>query len=79
MVEGLWHRVIKAKYLSSLSVEHWLRMVPTPGMSGSQTWKYLLKSLYILLHWMAWYPGFGNFDCYWERPNSWFGRIDSFV
>jgi hypothetical protein len=60
MVDGLWHRVLKEKYLPSVSVEHWLRTVPVNGALGSQTWKYLQKSLYILLHWLAWYPGSGT-------------------
>ena len=29
-------------------------------VKGSQTWKYLLKSLYIILHWIAWKLGSGH-------------------
>jgi hypothetical protein len=60
MKEGLWHRVILDKYLRSFSVAGWLRTVTVPSTRGSQVWKYLLKSVHILLHWIAWYPGSGD-------------------
>jgi hypothetical protein len=60
MKEGLWHRVIIDKYLRSCSVVGWLRTVTTSSTRGSHVWKYLLKSIHILLHWIAWYPGLGD-------------------
>jgi hypothetical protein len=32
-------------------------LAPAYGSNGSQTWKYLQKSINILLHWIAWYLG----------------------
>jgi hypothetical protein len=60
MKEGLWHRVLKDKYMSFVSIARWLRMVDTTKEKGSQAWKYLLKSLHLLLHWIAWSPGNGQ-------------------
>jgi hypothetical protein len=60
MLDGLWHHVLKSKYFPSVSVARWLRMVPMDGTKGSPTWRYLQKSLYILLHWLAWLPGLGE-------------------
>jgi hypothetical protein len=80
MVEGLWHRIIKAKYLSSLSVEHWLRTVSV-GF-----WIIWIADLEIPSEINEHFAsvdclvsGFWNFDSYWERFDSWYGRINSFV
>jgi hypothetical protein len=58
--EGLWQRVIKEKYFPSISVVRWLRTVDIKKERGSQTWRYLLNSLPLLLHWIAWSPGNGH-------------------
>jgi hypothetical protein len=60
MQEGLWHRVLKDKYYPYVFVDRWLRTVIVVDVKGSQTWKHLLKSLYIVLHWLAWRPGSGH-------------------
>jgi hypothetical protein len=60
MKEGLWHRVIKEKYLPFVSVHRWLHTVDIYKERGSQTWTYLLKSLHLLLHWIVWSPGDGK-------------------
>jgi len=57
MKEGLWHPVIINKYLRSFSVAGWLRKVTVPMTRGSQVWKYLLKLVHIMFHWIAWYLG----------------------
>jgi hypothetical protein len=57
MKEGLWHRVLKDKYLPFVSVAHWFRTIDISKEKGSQAWNYLLKSLHLLLHWIAWSPG----------------------
>jgi hypothetical protein len=50
MQEDLWHRVLKDKYLPFVSVAHWIQTVNITKEKGSRSWKYLLKSLHILLH-----------------------------
>jgi hypothetical protein len=60
MVPGIWNKLIKDKYLSHLPVHSWLRSATFTPQGGSQTWKHLLKSLPILLHWIAWLPGTGT-------------------
>jgi hypothetical protein len=58
--EGLWQCVIKEKYFPSISVVRWLRTVDIKKEQGSQTWRYLLKYLPLLLNWMVWSPGNGH-------------------
>jgi hypothetical protein len=60
MVPGIWNKLIKDKYLPHLPVHSWLRSATFTPRGGSQTWKHLLKSLPILLHWIAWLPGTGT-------------------
>jgi hypothetical protein len=50
MHEDLWHRVLKDKYIPFVSVAHWIQTVNITKEKGSRSWKYLLKSLHILLH-----------------------------
>jgi hypothetical protein len=38
----------------------WLHRVLLGGAKGSPTWRYLQRSLPILLHWLAWCPGTGE-------------------
>jgi hypothetical protein len=58
--DGLWHRILKNKYYPYVTVDRWLRTVTVVDVKGSQTWKYLLKSLHIILQWIAWRPGSGH-------------------
>jgi hypothetical protein len=60
MLDRLWHQVLKYKYFPFVYVAHWLQTISVIGEKGSQSWKYLLKSLHILLHWLAWCPGMGE-------------------
>jgi hypothetical protein len=60
MKNGIWHRVIKDKYLPHGTMTRWLRSATTSTTQGSQTWRNLLKSLHIILHWLAWSPGSGH-------------------
>lgn len=60
MVSGIWHNLIKDKYLAHLPVHSWLRSATPSPLRGSQTWKHLQRTLPILLHWIAWLPGNGS-------------------
>jgi len=60
MVLGIWHRVLKDKYLSHLSVVSWFCTVDPAFISGSSTWRNLVNALPLLLHWLAWKPGAGS-------------------
>jgi hypothetical protein len=60
MQDGLWHHVLKHKYYPYASVDRWLHTVIVSDVTGSQTWKHLLKSLHIILHWIAWILGTGH-------------------
>jgi hypothetical protein len=60
MTTGIWNKLIKDKYISHLPVHTWLRSAASSPPGGSQTWKHLLKSLPVLLHWIAWLPGSGS-------------------
>jgi hypothetical protein len=57
MHEGLWHRILKDKYFPFISVARWLHTINVMEAKGSKTWKYLLNSVHIILHWLAWRPG----------------------
>jgi hypothetical protein len=59
MSPGLWSKVIKDKYFPHLPVHVWIRSASAYPTRGSQTWKHLLKSLPIILQWIAWKPGNG--------------------
>jgi hypothetical protein len=41
MHDGLWHRVLKSKYLPFVSVERWFCTVNTSLIKGSQSWSYI--------------------------------------
>jgi hypothetical protein len=60
MKDGIWHRVIKDKYLPHCSVATWLRSASHRTTVASQIWKNLLKSLHIITHWLSWKPGTGH-------------------
>jgi hypothetical protein len=60
MKDGIWHRVIKDKYLPYCSVSTWFRTTTNRSISASQTWKNLLKSLHLITHWLSWSPGSGH-------------------
>jgi hypothetical protein len=60
MKNGIWHRVIKDKYLPHGTIARWLRSTTNVVVQGSQTWRNLLKSLHIILHWLVWSPGSGQ-------------------
>jgi hypothetical protein len=38
----------------------WLRSTSSATTQGSQTWKNILNSLPLVLHWLAWSPGSGH-------------------
>jgi hypothetical protein len=59
MKDGLWHRVLKDKYLNTSSVVAWLRCSPVKPHDSSITWHSLLNSLHVVTHWMAWKWGSG--------------------
>jgi hypothetical protein len=70
MHDGLWHRVLKSKYIFTESVASWLCLARLEGTRGSPNWRYLHKSLYILLHWLAWRPSSGE-QILLEKIRSW--------
>lgn len=55
--QGIWHKVIKDKYLPYTSITTWLRWATTAQPLASQTWKNLTKSLLLITHWLSWFPG----------------------
>jgi hypothetical protein len=59
MKPGIWNRVIKAKYYPHLPVHLWIRSASVRSSIASHTWKHLLFSLPIILHWISWNPGNG--------------------
>jgi hypothetical protein len=56
MKDGLWHRVIMDKYISSSSVVSSLRRPSVSSHKVSNTWICLLKYFHVVEHWIAWKP-----------------------
>jgi hypothetical protein len=59
MGDGIWHRVIKDKYLPYTYVATWLRSTQISQPLASHFWKNLMKSLPLITHWLSWQPGNG--------------------
>jgi hypothetical protein len=57
---GLWHSVIKAKYLHHLPVHIWIRFAEVHPKTGSQSWKNFSSTLPIILKGLSWIPGDGH-------------------
>jgi hypothetical protein len=59
MHSGIWQQVLKDKYFPHTYVIMWFRSTDPSVHYGSQTWKNLINALPLLVHWLAWKPGFG--------------------
>lgn len=57
---GLWKKVLKEKYLHSVSVIKWLRSETFAKPSTSKIWKNLLKTVHIINNWLTWKLGSGS-------------------
>jgi len=60
MKGGIWHRVVKDKYLLFCSVATQIRSVSFCTLVASNTWKNLLKSVHLITQWLSWSLGSGN-------------------
>jgi len=58
--DEIWHRVIYGKYITPLSFSSWLRHTDTCPAITSPIWRFLLKNLHIIQHWLCWKPGSGH-------------------
>jgi len=56
---GIWHNVIKDKYLPYSSVSTWFRTINRSQGLASPIWKNILKAILLLDHWLCWKPGNG--------------------
>jgi hypothetical protein len=57
---GIWHRVIKYKYLPHSTIKNWFRSPTFQQKSTSSIWGGLLKSVHLINHWLSWNPGSGQ-------------------
>jgi hypothetical protein len=53
---GIWHQVLKDKYIPHTPVITWLCLADPSVLSGSQTWNNLINALPLLVHWLALKP-----------------------
>jgi hypothetical protein len=60
MCDGIWHRVIKDKYLPHTIVLNWFRSPTFHQKATSRIWYGLLKSVHLITHWLSWTPGSGQ-------------------
>jgi hypothetical protein len=58
--EGIWHNIIKDKYLQNTTIINWFRSVSFKQNSASRIWNSLLKSVHLITHWLSWVPGSGH-------------------
>jgi hypothetical protein len=58
--EGIWHNIIKDKYLHNTTIINWFRSVSFKHNSTSRIWNSLLKSVHLITHWLSWVPGSGH-------------------
>jgi hypothetical protein len=56
---GIWHDVIKDKYLPYSLVETWFRLISKSQGSTSLIWKNMIKMNLIIDHWLCWRLGSG--------------------
>jgi hypothetical protein len=59
MEDGIWHRVMKDKYLPYVFVATWLRSTQVIQLLASHFWKNLMNSLPVITHWLSWNLGNG--------------------
>jgi len=57
---GIWHRVIKYKYLPHTTIISWFRSHTFQQRSASSIWGRLLKSIHLINHWLRWNPRSGK-------------------
>jgi hypothetical protein len=58
--DGIWHNVIKDKYLPFSTVTNWLRSPSFNLTTTSRIWSNLLKSVHLITHWLSWIPDSGH-------------------
>ena len=56
-MDGIWQKILKDKYLPSLSVSNWFRLENSCFEVSSSIWKNLQKSKPLLDHWLCWEVG----------------------
>jgi hypothetical protein len=60
MRDGIWHKVIKDKYLPFTTVINWFRSTSFQQTMASRIWNSLLKSVHLITNWLSWIPGSGH-------------------
>jgi hypothetical protein len=58
--DGIWHKIIKDKYLQNSTIVNWLRSTSFKQNSASRIWNSLLKSVHLITHWLSWLLGSGH-------------------
>ena len=57
---GIWHRVLKDKYLPHTTIKNWFRSHTFQQKANSRIWGGLMKSVHLITHWLSWNPGSGQ-------------------
>jgi hypothetical protein len=57
---GIWHRVLKDKYLPHTTIKNWFRSHTFQHKATSRIWGGLMKSVHLINHWLSWNPGSGQ-------------------
>jgi hypothetical protein len=57
---GIWHRVLKDKYLPNTTIKNWFRSHTFQQKATSRIWGGLMKSIHLITHWLSWNLGSGQ-------------------
>jgi hypothetical protein len=58
--DGIWHKIIKDKYLQHSTIVNWLRSTSFKQNYASRIWNNLLKYVHLITHWLSWLSGSGH-------------------
>ena len=58
--DGIWHKIIKNKYLHNSTIINWFCSATFKHNSASRICNNLLKSVHLITHWLSWLPGSGH-------------------
>jgi len=57
---GIWHKVLKDKYLPNTTIINWFRLASHKVSSTSRMWTSLVRLVHDILHWLRWALGKGQ-------------------
>jgi hypothetical protein len=59
--QGIWHKVLRDKYLKNSTVINWYRLASQKVSATSRMWNSLVQTVHVIIHWLSWSPGKGHY------------------